>query len=93
MSEAAIILAFRCSRQNKEARCEAVNALRHTIMDKIVFDSRDEAAYEAVYERVMGYISRRYPPLSDEVERQMAKKRRRKGRGSEERKERLHTGT
>jgi len=60
----------------KEAK-EIVNTLRHERMDVIAIDIADNVAYLEVYSAVMTSISNDYPFLSNEVERQRAKKIRR----------------
>lgn len=80
MTEAHIIQQFNESRRNAQSRCETVNALRHLLMDRIAIDVSDDAAYMAVYLEVMRSIESRYPLLSWEVQRQVAKKRRRQER-------------
>ena len=59
---------------NKKAKKELVNVLRHEKMDSIVFDSKNNETYVAVYSAIMLGISSAYPFLSKEVKRQMDKK-------------------
>ncbi len=80
MDEQAIISEYLASPQNSRCRIVAVNSLRHLYMDTIVFDVKDDETYMAVYQRVMQFIESRYPILSWEVQRQIAKKKRRQGR-------------
>jgi hypothetical protein len=77
MTDELIYEAFLTSPQNKKARCETVNALRHRIMDQISFNVKDDDEYMLVYGIVMEQIASKYPSLSWEVKRQMAKKSRR----------------
>ena len=60
----------------REAK-EMVNTLRHERMDVIVFDNTNNEVYSRIYSEVMSSIVRDYPHLSNEVQRQMAKKIRR----------------
>jgi hypothetical protein len=80
MTEALILQEYELSTQNAKSRCLAVNALRHLMMDPVVFDSKNDSDYMSVYLKVMGDISSRYPLLSWEVQRQVAKKKRRQER-------------
>lgn len=65
----------------------AVNGLRHSRMDGIVFNVKDDSRYLEVYLQVMHSISTDYPFLSQEVERQVSKKIRRQARYKQEGKE------
>ena len=60
----------------REAK-EMVNTLRHERMDVIVFDNTNNEVYSRIYSEVMSSIVRDYPHLSNEVQRQLAKKIRR----------------
>ena len=60
----------------REAK-EMVNTLRHERMDVIVFDNTNNEVYSRIYSEVMSSIVRDYPHLSNEVQRQVAKKIRR----------------
>ena len=60
----------------REAK-EMVNTLRHERMDVMVFDNTNNEVYSRIYSEVMSSIVRDYPHLSNEVQRQMAKKIRR----------------
>jgi len=62
---------------NCKEKKELVNTLRHDMMDGIVFDNEDNDVYFQVYSVIMASISTSNPSLSEEVERQMAKKIRR----------------
>lgn len=89
--EQSIIAKFMASRRNKVDRCDAVNSLRHIAMDAISFDASSNDAYNNVYDSIMSDISSRFPPLGEEVKRQMEKKKRRQARRSgEEHKSELH---
>lgn len=86
-----IYASFLASSQNLEARIATVNALRHLLMDEIKVNTKDDVDYMLVYERVMGDIASQYPPLGEEVKRQIAKKKRRQERRSlEEQKHLVH---
>ena len=65
---------------NCKEKKELVNTLRHDMMDGIVFDNEDNDVYFQVYSVIMASISTSNPSLSEEVERQMAKKIRRMAR-------------
>jgi len=60
----------------REAK-EMVNTLRHERMDIIAFDNTNNEVYSRIYSEVMSSIIKDYPCLSNEVQRQMAKKIRR----------------
>jgi len=91
MTEHTVMEEFLASSQNLEARKKAVNSLRHLQMDEVTMDAKDNASYLLVYEAVMSDISSRYPSLSQEVQRQVAKKKRWQERRSlEEHKNSLH---
>jgi len=65
---------------NCKEKKELVNTLRHDMMDGIVFNNEDNEVYFQVYSEIMTKISASYPSLSEEVEKQMAKKIRRMAR-------------
>ena len=60
-----------------------VDKIRHLRMDPIVFDNTDNQKYLTVYVSVMQSISGDYPPLEQEVQRQINKKIRWQNRRNE----------
>lgn len=91
MTEAMIIAEYEASSKNAKMKAETVNRLRHLMMDSIVIDVKDNSTYIGVYTRIMGNISSQYPPLSQEVKRQIDKKIRWQARRSlEEQSEAMH---
>ena len=81
-SEQSIVNEYLNSRQNSKTKTEAVNSLRHLLMDGVAVDVKDDSAYMSVYQPIMGYIASQYPILSQEVKRQIDKKIRRQTRRS-----------
>jgi len=80
--EKSIITEFLRSSQNAKAKTEAVNSLRHLLMDGVAVDVKSDVAYMSVYKKIMGHIASVYPILSQEVKRQIEKKIRRQTRRS-----------
>jgi len=85
--ESKAIHKYKLSKQNYRDKLDVVNTLRHILMDDIKVDVSDDKAYMRQYECIMSNISCSYPFLSDEVQRQVRKKKRRQARRSDEKRE------
>jgi type III secretory pathway component EscV len=53
-----------------------VDKIRHKRMDDIKFNSNDNAVYLQIFQEIMENIAKDYPELMNEVNRQIAKKKR-----------------
>lgn len=87
MMEQRIVQQYLQSAQNKYEKALAVNSLRHLSMDQVSFNTKDDSEYMLVFGMIMQDISSKYPFLSIEVQRQMAKKSRRQVRKSLEKRQ------